>query len=46
MIYATADSLEAMSIADQIVVLHNGSAAQTGTPRVLYDQPIAAMARC
>jgi multiple sugar transport system ATP-binding protein len=40
MIYATADSLEAMSIADQIVMLHNGAVQQTGTPRVLYDQPV------
>ncbi len=40
MIYATADSLEAISIADQIVVLNNGVVQQTGTPRALYDQPV------
>jgi lactose/L-arabinose transport system ATP-binding protein len=39
MIYVTHDQVEAMTLADQIVVLNNGEVAQVGTPLELYDDP-------
>ena len=39
MIYVTHDQVEAMTLADRIVVLDAGRIAQTGTPRQLYEKP-------
>ena len=39
MIYVTHDQVEAMTLADRIVVLEFGRIAQVGTPRALYDRP-------
>ena len=39
MIYVTHDQIEAMTLADRIVVLNGGRIMQTGTPRELYDRP-------
>ncbi len=38
-IYVTHDQVEAMTLADRIVVLEFGHIAQVGTPRVLYERP-------
>src|SRR6185312_6354427 len=38
-IYVTHDQVEAMTLADKIVVLRDGSVAQVGTPLKLYDDP-------
>ena len=38
-IYVTHDQIEAMTMADQIVVMHDGRVEQTGTPLDLYDHP-------
>lgn len=39
MIYVTHDQVEAMTLADKIVVLDQGQVRQIGTPMELYDQP-------
>ena len=39
MIYVTHDQVEAMTLADRIVVLDYGKIAQVGTPRELYERP-------
>jgi ABC-type sugar transport system ATPase subunit len=39
MVYVTHDQVEAMTLADRIVVLREGRIEQTGTPRQLYEQP-------
>jgi len=39
MIYVTHDQVEAMSMADKIVVLRAGRIEQVGTPQMLYTQP-------
>jgi multiple sugar transport system ATP-binding protein len=39
MIYVTHDQVEAMTLADRIVVLEFGTIAQVGTPRQLYEKP-------
>ena len=39
MIYVTHDQVEAMTLADQIVVLNNGYVAQAGAPLDLYNDP-------
>ncbi len=39
MIYVTHDQIEAMTLADRIVVLEFGRIAQVGTPRELYHRP-------
>jgi multiple sugar transport system ATP-binding protein len=39
MIYVTHDQVEAMTLADRIVVLEAGRIAQIGTPRELYEHP-------
>lgn len=39
MIYVTHDQVEAMTLADRIVVLEFGTIAQIGTPRELYESP-------
>jgi len=38
-IYVTHDQVEAMTLADRIVVLRDGRIEQTGTPLDLYDDP-------
>jgi len=38
-IYVTHDQIEAMTMADQIVVMHDGHIEQTGSPLELYDRP-------
>jgi multiple sugar transport system ATP-binding protein len=38
-IYVTHDQIEAMTMADKIVVMHDGLVEQIGTPLELYDQP-------
>ncbi|MEM7696176.1 MAG: sn-glycerol-3-phosphate ABC transporter ATP-binding protein UgpC [Pseudomonadota bacterium] len=39
MIYVTHDQVEAMTLADQIVVLRDGRIEQVGSPLELYDNP-------
>ncbi|MEL6586305.1 MAG: ABC transporter ATP-binding protein [Pseudomonadota bacterium] len=39
MIYVTHDQVEAMTLADRIVVLQAGRIEQVGSPRELYDRP-------
>jgi ABC-type sugar transport system ATPase subunit len=39
MVYVTHDQVEAMTLADKIVVLDNGRIAQTGSPLELYNSP-------
>ncbi|MDR7034162.1 ABC transporter ATP-binding protein [Mesorhizobium sp. BE184] len=39
MIYVTHDQIEAMTLADKIVVLRDGKVEQVGSPRDLYDNP-------
>ena len=39
MIYVTHDQIEAMTMADRIVVLQGGRVEQMGTPLELYDRP-------
>ena len=38
-IYVTHDQVEAMTMADRIVVMHDGHVEQIGTPLELYDYP-------
>jgi multiple sugar transport system ATP-binding protein len=38
-IYVTHDQIEAMTMADRIVVMHDGVVEQTGAPLELYDRP-------
>tara|TARA_R110002110_G_scaffold76854_9_gene202186 strand:- start:1467 stop:2384 length:918 start_codon:yes stop_codon:yes gene_type:complete len=39
MIYVTHDQIEAMTMADKIVVLHDGVVEQVGSPMALYHHP-------
>jgi multiple sugar transport system ATP-binding protein len=39
-IYVTHDQIEAMTMADKIVVMHDGIVEQTGGPLELYDTPV------
>ena len=39
MIYVTHDQVEAMTLADRIVVLNNGNIEQVGTPEKIYHDP-------
>jgi multiple sugar transport system ATP-binding protein len=39
MVYATRDQMEAMSIADRIVLLRDGKVEQEGTPIELFERP-------
>ncbi len=39
MIYVTHDQTEALTFADQVVVMHDGMVVQTGTPVELFDKP-------
>jgi multiple sugar transport system ATP-binding protein len=38
-VYVTHDQVEAMTLADRVVVLRDGQIEQVGTPLELYDQP-------
>jgi multiple sugar transport system ATP-binding protein len=38
-VYVTHDQIEAMTMADRIVVMHSGNIEQIGTPLELYDHP-------
>ena len=38
-VYVTHDQIEAMTMADRIVVMHDGIVEQIGTPLELFDQP-------
>ncbi|MDE3012056.1 MAG: sn-glycerol-3-phosphate ABC transporter ATP-binding protein UgpC [Pseudomonadota bacterium] len=40
MVYVTHDQVEAMTLADRIVVLRGGHVEQIGTPAELYDHPV------
>ncbi len=40
MVYVTHDQVEAMTLADRIVVLRAGLVEQVGTPSELYDRPV------
>jgi sn-glycerol 3-phosphate transport system ATP-binding protein len=39
MIYVTHDQVEAMTMADQVILLNSGRVEQAGPPYVLYDRP-------
>ncbi len=39
-VYVTHDQIEAMTMADRIVVMNHGLVEQTGTPLDLYDNPV------
>ncbi len=39
MIYVTHDQTEALTFADQVVVMYEGSVVQIGTPQQLFDKP-------
>jgi sn-glycerol 3-phosphate transport system ATP-binding protein len=43
-VYVTHDQAEAMSMADQVVLLHRGRIEQAATPRALYAQPATTFA--
>lgn len=38
-LYVTHDQTEAMTLADQLVIMHQGRVQQVGTPQDLYQQP-------
>ena len=38
-VYVTHDQIEAMTMADRIVVMHDGNVQQVGAPLALYDKP-------
>ncbi|MEM1267363.1 MAG: ABC transporter ATP-binding protein [Pseudomonadota bacterium] len=40
MIYVTHDQIEAMTLADRIVVMHGGAIQQQGTPEELFKRPV------
>ncbi|MBB3064190.1 ABC transporter ATP-binding protein [Limibacillus halophilus] len=44
MVYVTHDQTEAMSMADQVVLLRDGRCEQIGTPDTLYNRPQTAFA--
>jgi glycerol transport system ATP-binding protein len=39
LIYVTHDQVEALTFADQVVVMFNGAVVQSGTPQALFEQP-------
>ncbi|QFU08530.1 Maltose/maltodextrin import ATP-binding protein MalK [Rhodobacteraceae bacterium THAF1] len=41
MVYVTHDQVEAMTLADKIVVLRDGRIEQVGTPMELYEDPVS-----
>ena len=42
MVYVTHDQMEALSMADQVAVIHEGVLQQYGTPQEIYHKPINA----
>ncbi|MEM7461745.1 MAG: ABC transporter ATP-binding protein [Pseudomonadota bacterium] len=40
MIYVTHDQIEAMTMADRIVIMHDGIVQQVGTPKEVYNSPV------
>ena len=38
-VYVTHDQIEAMALADRLVVMSEGSIEQVGTPAMIYEQP-------
>ncbi len=42
MIFVTHDQIEALALADRIVVMLNGGIEQTGTPEEIYNKPVSA----
>ena len=40
-VYVTHDQLEAMSLADRIMVMNHGVVEQMGTPQEIYDRPVS-----
>jgi len=40
MVYVTHDQTEALTFADQVVVMHEGEVVQVGTPAELFDRPM------
>jgi len=40
MIYVTHDQIEAMTMADRIVIMNDGKIMQVGTPHQLYNEPV------
>jgi multiple sugar transport system ATP-binding protein len=45
-IYVTHDQIEAMSLADRIVIMHEGVLQQVGTPEEVYRQPANVFVAC
>jgi iron(III) transport system ATP-binding protein len=43
-LYVTHDQVEAMAVADRVVVLENGAIEQEGPPQLIYDEPRTAFA--
>ncbi|MDR3004631.1 MAG: ABC transporter ATP-binding protein [Acidovorax sp.] len=43
-VYVTHDQAEAMSMADQVVLLHQGKVEQCAAPRAMYEQPATTFA--
>jgi iron(III) transport system ATP-binding protein len=41
-LYVTHDQVEAMAVADHVLVLENGAVEQEGTPQRIYDEPLSA----
>lgn len=41
MIFVTHDQVEALALADRIVVMKNGAIEQIGTPEEIYNQPVS-----
>ena len=44
-VYVTHDQIEAMTMADRIVVMHDGRIEQIGSPLELYDRPATCSSR-
>ncbi len=44
MVYVTHDQVEAMTMADQVILLNAGRIVQAGSPSALYDRPCAVFA--
>jgi sn-glycerol 3-phosphate transport system ATP-binding protein len=44
MVYVTHDQTEAMSMADQVILMRNGQIEQDGTPEELYNRPATTFA--
>ncbi|MFK7891518.1 MAG: ABC transporter ATP-binding protein [Granulosicoccus sp.] len=42
MVYVTHDQAEAITMADQVVLMKNGQVEQSGTPRQIYERPASA----